>query len=119
MTLHNHAEKEGVDESKARSASLSARDKPADTTKDAKSSNAFNHKRSVSIAATYQVLERTNIQEKSLLNIEPLLSEFNRISVEFTRKILDIEDLTSHERLPCFSNLKEIMTLKANKRNNF
>lgn len=41
--------------------------------------------------------------------------EFNRIAGEFSRKI-GFEDLTSHELTPSFATLKEITSLKTNKR---
>ena len=46
----------------------------------------------------------------------PLLNEFNRIAGEFSRKI-GFEDLTTtHEQIPSFSSIKEITSLKTNKR---
>ena len=51
-----------------------------------------------------------------MLNVQPLLNEFNRIASEFSRNIIGFEDLTSYERTPCFASLKEITSLKSNKR---
>ena len=52
-----------------------------------------------------------------MLNIQPLLNEFNRIAAEFNRNnIIGFEDLTVHERTPCFGTVQEITTLKTNKR---
>ena len=52
-----------------------------------------------------------------MLNIQPLLHEFNRIAAEFNRNnIMGFDDLTVHERTACFESLKDITTLKTNKR---
>jgi hypothetical protein len=44
-----------------------------------------NSKSTSSLSQTFQVLEKTNIQEKQLLAIQPTLEEFVRISLEFSR----------------------------------
>ena len=52
-----------------------------------------------------------------MLNIQPLLYEFNRVAAEFSRSnLMGFEDLTVHERTACFATVQDITTLKTNKR---
>jgi len=52
------------------------------------------------------VLERTNIQEKQILNVQPLLEEFRRVSEEFNQQNLTLEDAETHAKIPQFSSLR-------------
>jgi len=47
---------------------------------------------------TYQVLERTNIQEKQILNVQPLLEEFRRVSEEFNQQNLTLDEAETHHK---------------------
>ena len=61
---------------------------------------------------TYQVLERTNIQEKQIVNVQPLLEEFRRVSEEFNQQNLTLDEAETHARIAQFANLREIQNLK-------
>lgn len=69
-----------------------------------------------SFCPTFQVLERTNIQEKQILNVQPLLEEFRRVSEEFNQQNLTLEDAETHAKIPQFSSLQQIQNLKANRK---
>ena len=57
---------------------------------------------------TYQVYEKTNIQEKSLLQAQPLLNEFKRITLEFTSKSTDPDHISTYEQKACFTTNDQI-----------
>lgn len=61
------------------------------------------------------MLERTNIQEKQLIGAQPLLSEFCRLSEEFS-KLLSESGVILEARQPKFGSIKEITAVKESKR---
>jgi len=62
------------------------------------------------------VLEKTNIQEKQLIGVQPLLNEFCRLSKEFGKFLGSSGIVPSEARTPKFQSLKEISILKESKK---
>ena len=62
------------------------------------------------------MLEKTNIQEKQLIGVQPLLNEFCRLSKEFGKFLGSSGIVPSEARTPKFQSLKEISILKESKK---
>jgi len=63
---------------------------------------------STTFCPTFQVLERTNIQEKQILNVQPLLEEFRIVSEQFNQQNLTLDEAETHARVAQFASLREI-----------
>ena len=61
-------------------------------------------------------MEKTNIQEKQLIGVQPLLSEFCKLSQDFGKLLSSSGIVLSEARTPKFKSLREISVLKESKR---
>lgn len=92
------------------------KNKKTERTTSQASQNLHRSSANNSFCPTYQVLERTNIQEKQILNIKPLLDEFKRASEEFNQQNITMEEAETKNMLAQFASVLEIQNLKSNKR---